>query len=280
MAPTNILRPETKNDLDARLYLSSNIYNETAKKRFDALDSEYVFRKGTDELFPIIGNYQLSVCLTNYLNKTNITSLDSAVKVLDIGAAGGALTSIFVLDALLKKNITNIELHLVDVAKDALNATLKCEVIYPVEILSNYNISEFQLEKIKNYLQKAHIYEASATNLPDSLREMDIVVSGFTHHHMNLRDKLLSCQEMLRVTKKYGFIGISDEHLTLDDYQQWYNEHSNEMNSRGQVVPIAMESFIDMNMHIDFFNNKLNSVETFPKSENQKHHYTFAGVKK
>jgi hypothetical protein len=91
---------------------------------------------------------------------------------------------------------------------------------------------------------------------------------------MNLEDKALATREMERIAKRGGIIGIADERLSYEDYVQWVNDHARERNSRGEIVPIAIESFITLAEHRGFLRDARIAMEA-----ETRYFYYFCGIK-
>ncbi len=275
--------PKSEKELKKRLFLPRKYFVETAKQRFNMLDYEYIKRKSTEEVFPIVGNAQIFLETARFIvARRNKLEQQKKIKIVDIGAAGGAITSLFTLKAFYDYGLLGkVELHLVDVAEDALKATKEGNFLIPAREFASYGFTAYpNLAFLKQTLSEAVIHVAEATSLPPGLGNADVVVSGFTHHHMNLADKKNACLEIVRITKKGGFIGITDESLGYKDYARWFLNHEHETNGNGETVPIAYESFLEMKEHIKLFRGMIRVVGEYPKSRNQREHYTFCGVKR
>ncbi|HEC87723.1 MAG TPA: hypothetical protein ENI52_00220 [Thermoplasmata archaeon] len=84
----------------------------------------------------------------------------------------------------------------------------------------------------------------------DFTNKFDIVVSGFTHHHQNYVEKKKSCEEMVKIAKEKGFIGIVDECLTYEEYNDFLLKH------KATEIPPSMESFISLRDHLSLFKDQ------------------------
>ena len=260
-------------------YLDRRLFRLTAKKRFELLDKDYILKKFKEEKSPVEGNNLLGNQLCDYI-KQHLNELKNKETILlvDIGSAGGALTTLFALRALDSFGLINkARIIQIDVAEDALNSTLKGNFFIPSEMIKEYKLDYLGSNKktIKQILfNQAKYFCGDLLKLPSQIKGVDICISGFTHHHMNLFDKEAACNEMEKITRSGGFIGIVDESLNYEDYLLWLKFHKNEKNSLGIRVPIAVESFISMDEHIKFLRNVriLNQVET-------KKFYCFSGIR-
>lgn len=269
----------SKKYFDNMKFLLREIFVETAKARFSALDSDYIRKKFNEERFPTEGNFLLSKYFLKYL-KLNLNRLKNkkSLTLLDIGSAGGSLTTIFAINALKKAGLLNkTKILLVDVAKDALTTTLAGNFELPKKFIKFYKLGGFGTngQKFKDILKKqATYFTGSPWDLPKTIKPVDFCLSGFTHHHMNIYDKQKACRAMERITALDGFIGITDESLSYKDYLNWLQNHENEINSRGEPVPIAQECFISIAKHIKFFKHfEIDSKHI------EREYYCFAGIK-
>ncbi|MEA3515386.1 MAG: hypothetical protein U9R34_07950 [Nanoarchaeota archaeon] len=200
-------------------YLDSRIFRESARKRFTKLDRDYINKKYKEERFPTEGNNLLGKLMFKYL-RDNIAYFKRKKEIIliDIGADGGALTTIFALKALnLLGLLDKTKIILIDVAKKALHTTLAGNFF-----LSDCFIEEYDLKGlgnngkgIKEILSKSQYSCSDLITLPIEINTVDICISGFTHYHLNIFDKELACREMERVTRKNRFIGIVDEYYCI-----------------------------------------------------------------
>ncbi|MBT3985111.1 class I SAM-dependent methyltransferase [archaeon] len=269
----------TMREFELMNYLDRRIFRETAKERFTKLDHDYIYKKFNEEEFPIEGNNLLSSYIFKFLEDNyEYLKRKNEIILVDIGAAGGALTTIFALKALNSlKLLEKTKIILVDVAKQALYSTQVGNFNLTKEFIAVYNLGDFGSngKDIKSILSKAKYYCSDLLKLPQDLKDVDICITGFTHHHLNLLDKELACKEMERITRENGFIGIVDESLNYKQYTKWLKQHKNETNFRNELVPIAQESFITLDEHISLFS----SIVVINKM-NSKKYYCFWGVKK
>lgn len=273
-----ILNP-TISEFRLMKYLDRRIFRETARERFTMLDKDYINKKYKEEKFPIEGNNLLGNFVFKYLkNNLDYFKKKKEIVIVDLGAAGGALTTIFALKALITLGlIDKTKIILVDVAKKALHTTLVGEFFLCDQLIEEYSLKGLgnNGKGIKKLLSKSKYYCSDLMNLPDELNEVDICISGFTHHHLNIFDKKLVCREMERITRKNGFVGIVDESLNYEQYLEWLKQHKTEINYRKEKVPIAQESFIPLDEHIKLFNNL-----KIAEKVNEGKYYCFFGVKK
>ena len=278
-------RPGSQEDLNKRRIYSDAVYLISSIWRFNLLKTIYVKNKAEQEIFPIIGNFQLSEGLKEHLKikEKDLKKLDR-IKVTDLGAAGGALTSLYILKVLDEFNLLHkVDINLVDIAEEALVACKKLDFKIPLTILNKHgfrNYSKKDFDRLLGKLKEANFFCCDMTQLPDMLDNTDIAVTGFAHHHLNLPDKEKACRNILKIAKTGAFIGVTDENLDIRQYLKWCDEHANEVNELGEKVPIAMESFIELYDHIELFGKGL-TVLGFKEKDaiNQPEHYMFWGVK-
>ena len=260
----------TIKEFEQMKYLDRRIFRESARKRFTKLDSDYINKKYKQERFPTEGNNLLGKLIFKYL-KDNIAHFKRKKEIIlmDIGAAGGALTTIFALKALnLLGLLDKTKIILIDVAKKALHSTLIGDFFLSDCFIEEYNLKGFgnNGKGVKKFLSKSQYFYSDLITLPNEINNVDICISGFTHHHLNIFGKELACREMERVTRKNGFIGIVDESLNYFQYLEWLNQHKDEINCRKEKVPIAQESFISMSEHMSLFSDvKILSKNKFDK---------------
>ena len=262
----------TIEEFEQMKYLDRRIFRETARNRFTRLDSDYINKKYKEERFPTEGNNLLGKLMFKYLkDNTAHFKRKKEIILMDVGAAGGALTTIFALKALnILGLLDKTKIILIDIAKEALHSTLVGNFVLSDRFIEEYNLKGFgdNGKGIKKLLSKSKYFCSDLINLPNEINNVDICISGFTHHHLNIFDKKLACREMERVTRKNGFIGIVDESLNYYQYLEWLNQHKDEINCRKEKVPIAQESFIGLSEHISLFSD----VKILSKNKSDKYY--------
>nr|WP_304767569.1 class I SAM-dependent methyltransferase [Candidatus Burarchaeum sp.] len=218
---------------------------ESAKERFSRLDEDYLARKATEERFPLEGNTRLAKAIVPHLPSD---AKSRTLEIFDIGAAGGALTTLCLLKEFREAGISDVRITLVDLSLEALKATKEWRFSLPIGLLEReYGWSKDFVEFAKGIISAATLVQADFRNLSGAFpSKADICSSGFTLHHMNLLDKLFATASMTQITRRGGIVGIVDECLSYTDYIEWIKRHEGEINSRGEHVPIAVESFIHL----------------------------------
>jgi len=248
-------------------YLDRKIYKETAKKRFSSLDI-HLDKKHIDWKIRIQANNDFALCLRHYINK-NLPYLKKLeeIKIIELGSSLGAITTLFALRELARFNLLNkTKIWLLDIYKGGLIETKKLNFNLDLIIKEGKFGKNFNTELLKSKLKSANVSEADILKLPKNLPQFDIVLSGFTHHHLNVSDKELACKEMERITKKKGFIGVGDLFFTYDKFIKWLKKHKGERDKKGERVPYAVESFIPILKHTLFFKKskiQLKSVKDY-----------------
>lgn len=250
----------------------------TAEERFSKLDNGYIKKKYSEEKFPTEGNNLLGQMLRDHIKKNLQYFKDKKeIVLLDIGSAGGALTTIFALKALDAFDLIHkTKILLVDVAEDALHSTTIGNFFLPKQFVKDYGLSVFgeNGERLKTILSGFKYYCSDLIDLPDEISNVDICISGFTHHHLNIFDKEIACLQMEKVTREGGFIGVVDESLTYEQYLKWLKGHENEINAKMQKVPIGQECFIEISEHVSFFKRS-----SLLQREKREEYYCFSLMK-
>lgn len=231
-------------------HLPRHIFAQTAHERFSRLDRDYIAKKYSEEKFPVQGNALLAQAIGRLMaSQPSHWQSKSSILITDIGPAGGALTSLFMLAELHRLGLlAKARIQLVDMSEAALQSTRRGKCPLPSTLLSDFGYF-VPIRLLQRTLSHASLQVRDALDL-GGLPVSDIVVSGFTHHHLNLADKPLAVAEMERIASAGAIVGVVDECMDYMDYLGWVRAHENETNSRGERVPIAVESFISVEAHI------------------------------
>ncbi|MCX6769185.1 MAG: class I SAM-dependent methyltransferase [Candidatus Micrarchaeota archaeon] len=260
---------ETTSQEDYKLHLPREIYSRTAMERFSLLDKDYFAKKATEDKFPLEGNVKLAKAIVKNISKAPGREL----VVLDIGAAGGALTTLCLLKELFGAGMVKVKSMLLDISMDALKATKGWDFVLPMDLLrKKYGWTDAFVNFAKGIISNAEIIQVDILSLDRQLEKADICISGFTHHHLNIYDKQAAVKAMESLTKSNCIVGVVDESLSPKDYLRWAAAHEHETNSRGQTVPIALESFIRLERHIGF----LESSIVLAKGKEREYYYFVA----
>lgn len=234
-------------------YLDREIYKETAQKRFSSLDT-HLDKKHIDWKTRVRANNDLALCLRDYINR-NPSYLNNLkeIKIIELGSSLGAITTLFALRELNRFNLLNkTRIWLLDIYKEGLIKTKRIEFNLGLIIREGRFGENFNTRLLKEKLKSANLIKADILSLP-KLPQFDIILSGFTHHHLNLDDKIIACKEMENIAKKNSFIGVGDLFFNYKKFITWLKNHKNEYNKEGKRIPYAVESFIPIAKHASFF---------------------------
>lgn len=244
-------------------YMTSSII------RFGSHD-KYIQEKILVDFFAIKGNTKIAECLQNYIKK-HLKELKSMpkIKLLDIGPAIGAISTMFALQELAKFDLLKkTQVHLADVSERVIDKTQSGNFYFPKTIIDPSLKSEI-MKKLKN--SKGHICPVSKMPFKDN--HFDIVIAGFLFHHLHNNIKLASAVKLQKVVKKNGFIGIADE--WFENYKKDFaNEHMND------EIPLAYESIIPMNKLLKLFTLTHIRERSRPKDVVKEKYYYFCGEKR
>ncbi|MFA6305108.1 MAG: class I SAM-dependent methyltransferase [Candidatus Gracilibacteria bacterium] len=170
--------------------------------------NEYIQEKLVSDFSAIKGNMMMAEGLRSYIQE-NLETLKAKqkIEILDIGPAIGALSTLFALQTLNEFDLMKkTQVHLFDVSAKVIEQTLNCKFFFPDSIIN---------PKLKNpihqKLRQAKGEVGSAEKLPWKNEKFDIVLAGFLFCHLHDSIKPLVAKEMQRVSKKDGFVGITDK---------------------------------------------------------------------
>ena len=279
---------ETPIDLDEELfYLQSlmdpAVLEQGAVRRFPSgVNEKYISEKYFEDKWVSEGNNTLANHLEHYLTQyIEDFQQKERIRILDIGPCGGAITTLFALRALSRKNLLNkVELVLLDIVPNVLEATLLGRFHIPSDMISEYHLdhaglagslykqrlshgilmgveewyrdpknekspytdealllSDTNRRSINSKGIHTYYYRGDGEQLPKDLQNScDIVISAYTHHHMNLYGRKILCEQMELASNPGGFIGIADFYVpSYEDYMQWYKPHFEE---HGDAPPV------------------------------------------
>ncbi|MDO8537792.1 MAG: class I SAM-dependent methyltransferase [archaeon] len=251
-------------------YLDGRLYEETARGRFSSLDT-HLDPNHQDFNLRLEVNTHLRDAVNSYIEQ-NIEYLkqQDKIRVIELGASMGAISSLYVLDGLYKTELADkVELTLLDICREPLERTIG---LY-FDLQTIYEKADFSIpvENLRKILQNARIVEENALETKQPDNSYTISLAAFTHHHLNIYDKENACRELERITTKNGGIIVGDLIFSYDEFVNWLRKHQAERNSQGQRVPYAVESFVSLEQHQDFFRN---SSTVFKRQYPQ--HYVFA----
>lgn len=200
--------------------------------RFGGLRN-YIQEKLLVDYFAVEGNLGVARGLRFYLQnqKTRLEKLKQ-IRILDIGPAIGALSSLLILQELgIAGLLDKAKLILVDVSGRVIERTQKRDFEFPDTLIDK----QFK-SKILTKLRLSKGIVTSAHELPLKGGSIDICVASFLFHHLHDSIKKPASQEIQRVTKSSGFIGIAEE--WIDNYDDYVAMHQDD------EIPLAYESLI------------------------------------
>ena len=174
------------------------------------------------------------------------------------------------MDGLHRSGLSDkVELTLLDICSEPLERT-KYLNFYLQRIYGGATF-DIPLETLRKILQNARIVEGNCLETQEPDGKYTISLAPFTHHHLNVYDKEIACNELERITAKNGGIIVGDLTFSYDGFVEWLNKHQTERNSQGQRVPYAVESFVLLEKHQGFFRD---SSALFKQQYPE--HYVFA----
>ncbi|MCP4647741.1 MAG: class I SAM-dependent methyltransferase [bacterium] len=261
-------------DLDEELFhlhpfMDPSVLERGSVRRFPPeINKKYVWEKYVEDEWVCEGNNQLASNLEGHIKK-NISELrkQDSIKLLDIGPCGGAVTTLFALRSLYRYGLLDkIEITLLDIVPNVLEATILGEFEIPREMIKEYGLEfigrdgreykrllskgtimgvrkwyqnpenepgEFTADALEQSKRntdvgehKVKYYHGEGETIPPEIRDYDVVLAGYLHHHMNLYGRQLVCKQMEDAAKKGGFIGVVDFYVkSYPEYMQWYKPH-------------------------------------------------------
>jgi|GEM_PF-2117084 len=107
---------------------------------------------------------------------------------------------------------------------------------------------------------------------PEVSGKYDIVLSAYTHHHMNLHGRKMLCEQMEVAAKHGGFVGVADFYVqSYQDYMKWYKPH---FEKYGDAPPVECPLISGKQLASWFKNMKIENVENAIERT-----FVFGGVK-
>ncbi len=232
--------------------------------RFGRLKT-YIQEKILIDYFAIEGNLTMVESFKEYIER-NLKELRKRkkIKILDAGPAIGAISTLLCLQALEEfELLEKAQVHFIDLSTNVIDCTQQCDFTFPDSIV-NPELKSKILKKLRD--SKAHI--GSAEDMPWKAESFHVVIACFLFHHLHDKTKPLVAQEMIRVLKPNGFLGIAEE--WFKSYEKYKALHKNDR------ISLAYESLISLNKLSKFFlNNLVLSSQQKPKNNC----YTFCATK-
>jgi len=251
----------TRQEFDTLPFLDQRDYMESAGARFSRLDT-HLDPSHIDWGDRIAANSELGSLLEDYLNHDGrMLGEKETINLLELGSSLGAITTLLSLNVLAKHGLLErVQVWLSDIYGEGLEKTKRLEFDL-FALLEACGVDRAYFELISLKISEANIICADIARLPKDLPKFDIVLSGFTHHHLNLENKELACKEMERFAASCAFIGVGDLYFEYDEFIEWLEKHTRERNSKGEKVPYALESFIPVEQHVGLFTESISRLK-------------------
>lgn len=252
ISPQGIHHTLTKNEFELLPYIDSRLFLESATARFSGWRSPFDINYLDWERRVYI-QHKLSYVFRVALQKQIKIYTDlPELKIIFLGCALGSIASYFVLSVLKEHGLLfKTKIYLYDLLPEPLALTKSGEFEFSEEAAESCGL--FHLLTPKDYkalLQEAEILCGNVTELPYTLNEFTVAVAPFIHHHLNLFDKQKACQQMDKILMSGGIALIGDLTFSYEEFSKWLAYHKSE------EIPYALESFISLEKHIQFFKRK------------------------
>jgi SAM-dependent methyltransferase len=129
----------------------------------------------------------------------------------------------------------------------------------------------FLSEKNRTNNARVHYYRGDGETLPKELNNIDIVLSAYTHHHMNLFGRQSLCRQMEQSACPGGFVGVADFYVpTYEAYMAWYKPH---FQKYGDAPPVECPLIDGQTLVGWFAGTKINQTRELERT------VAFSGVK-
>lgn len=266
----------TRKEFDSLLFLDRKKYEDTAQKRFSKLDA-HIDKKHVDWKMRIQSNVDFASLLGKYI-KNNLSEFNNKgrIKLIELGSSLGAITTLFALREIARVGLLDkVDIWLLDIYKKGLDDTKKLKFNIDLILNEDKYCGKYDKTLLKTKLRSATIIKANILKLPQKLPVFDILLSGFTHHHLNICDKKIACLEMEKIARQGALIDVGDLFFDYSSFMKWLKKHKNEKNNKNERIPYAIESFIPIRTHINLFENS-----DFLFQILKKNYYCFCLVKK
>ena len=274
---------ETPVDLEEELFYLHPLFDPRvlevgAVRRFpQSVNRDYIAEKYFEDKWVSEGNNALALGLEQYVsdNLDELRSKDT-IKVLDIGPCGGAITTLFALKALAKYNLLDkTEVYLLDIVPEVLNVTKAGDFNIPQEMIDEYGLhfAGRSGDEYKELMRSDRVYAivGDGEKLPEEVKEMDIAIAGYVHHHMNLHARKQLAEQTEEAVRERGFVGVVDFYVaSFQDYMDWYKPHFKKC---GTPPPVECPRVNGNRLASWYKNTELSSVETLENS------FMFYGVR-
>jgi len=234
--------------------------------RFSENPSQYAADRFLRDADIVTANHLTAECIVHWLREEG-RSTSALLRILDVGSGGG-MSSMFLVEALVREGYCNIELWALDFVPAALSVFSDAALIIPPEMAEKYSLSE----AFCDYFRRSPCVLGSVFDLRLPKAFFHVVFCVFVQHHLCDIDRELASSEMVRVAKHGALVSITDAHFT-------YPEYVKAMQSAEDVgrawVP---ECFVSMEAHQALCCHG-GSLLDFCFAEQRNLYYLFGGVK-
>lgn len=229
---------------------------------------DYIKEKLLVDFFAIKGNLMIVEGLKIHIkNNLRFFRETEKIKILDIGPAIGALSTLLILQALEEFSLLDkTQVYLLDASQRVLDKTQEGRFFYPESILRP-DLRSSLIKKIRS--SKAEV--GSADKIPWESGFFDIILAGFLFHHLHRDIKPFAAKEIMRTLNQNGFLGVAEE--WFDDYEKEYVKHH-----KNDQIPLAYEDIITYEDLVPLF-PEIDIFFTYG-TDYKEHCYTFCGAKK
>jgi SAM-dependent methyltransferase len=229
---------------------------------------DYIQEKILVDYFAIHGNELVAKGLEKYI-KENLKHLQGLkkIKLLDVGPAIGALSTLVALQSLSKFGLMEkTSVYMIDVSENVIDLTQSGNFFFPTSLV-DVKLKSKILQKIKN----SHAVVGSASEMPWKDERFDITLACFLFHHLHNEIKAPVANEISRTLAPNGFLGIAEE--WFDNYDRDYAKYHKE-----DKIPLAYESIVSYKGLLELL-PEFNEFFSHDK-ENREQAYVFCGTKK
>lgn len=167
-------------------------------------------------------------------------------RILFTGSALGSISTYFHAALLAERGwLDNCDIELSDLLVEPLRLTKAGSFDFPADAAESTGVSHLlSPQDYRRVLARCQVWAADAVELaaaPDG--SFDVVVAPYTHHHLNLLDKVRACAELHRVTRPGGLVVIGDLTFGYEQFLDWLEHHHDE------GLPYALECFVSRQEH-------------------------------
>jgi len=212
---------------------TSEQYKNSSIIRFGRLKT-YIQEKILVDYFAIQGNLKMIEGLELYIEENlEVLKKQQKIKVLDVGPAIGALSTLLVLQSLSKYGLLEkTQVFLNDVSANVIDLTQQGDYTFPESLVATSLKGQ-----INKKLREAKSHIGTAESLPWRENEFDISLACFLFHHLHDSIKPTIASEIVRVTKRGGILGVAEE---------WFKDYENEYAEKHQddEISLAYESIL------------------------------------